>query len=255
MTQKEFIISVMENKDGYATLADLYKAYSKSNENWETETPEASIRRTLQTNRDFFKIIPGLWALKKYENKLPNNIKKIIEEEKELDDKDKPNIHQFYQAQIANIGQMLGYKTYIPPQDIGKVKNFAQYLEITEFRQFENFTYGSIGDHIKTIDVIWLQGDNHIFPHTIFEVENTTDFQNSLTKFYELKHYLLNMTIVAPASRKKEFQSRIDQSIYAPIKERIKFLSYDKIGESITEIVSNFKEINRLKEITLKNEY
>lgn len=39
-----------------------------------TKTPCATIRRIVQDTRFFFKIKPGLWALKSYKNKLPGEI-------------------------------------------------------------------------------------------------------------------------------------------------------------------------------------
>jgi len=46
----------------------------------------ASIRRIVQDEKFFFKIRPGLWALKTYKNKLPENIlpaEKISKEKQE----------------------------------------------------------------------------------------------------------------------------------------------------------------------------
>ena len=72
MKQYEAVIKVMESKGGYATLGSLYHEVLKIREcEWKTKTPFASIRRIVQDERFFFKIRPGLWALKTYREKLP----------------------------------------------------------------------------------------------------------------------------------------------------------------------------------------
>ena len=75
MKQYEAVIKVMEENGGYSTLGLLYQdVLNISGAKWKTKTPFASIRRIVQDNRFFFKIKPGLWALKKYRNKLPVEI-------------------------------------------------------------------------------------------------------------------------------------------------------------------------------------
>ncbi len=75
MKQYEAVIRVMEKNGGYATLGFLYQETLKIEGcEWKTKTPFASIRRIVQDNRFFFKIRPGLWALKAYKNKLPPEI-------------------------------------------------------------------------------------------------------------------------------------------------------------------------------------
>ena len=65
MKQYEAVIKVMEENGGFATLGHLYNNVLKvTGCNWKTKTPYASIRRIVQDERFFFKIKPGLWALK-----------------------------------------------------------------------------------------------------------------------------------------------------------------------------------------------
>lgn len=71
MKQYEAVIEIMEENGGFATLGFLNQNVDVSD--WKTKTPFASIRRIVQDERFFFKIRPGLWALKAYKNKLPEN--------------------------------------------------------------------------------------------------------------------------------------------------------------------------------------
>ena len=62
MKQYEQVIQVMRENGGFATLGFLNHTLDVSK--WKTKTPFASIRRIVQVERFFFKIKPGLWALK-----------------------------------------------------------------------------------------------------------------------------------------------------------------------------------------------
>ena len=65
MKQYEAVIKVMEENSGYATLGYLNQTVLRvPGVEWKTKTPFASIRRIVQDKRFFFKIKPGLWALK-----------------------------------------------------------------------------------------------------------------------------------------------------------------------------------------------
>jgi len=68
MTQYNQVIQVMEKLGGIATLGQLNKEVDFSG--WKTKTPYASIRRIVQNERYFFKVKPGLWALKTHRKKL-----------------------------------------------------------------------------------------------------------------------------------------------------------------------------------------
>ncbi|MCD8213437.1 MAG: hypothetical protein LUC34_05260, partial [Campylobacter sp.] len=60
MTQKDYIIDAMKQNGQTATLSQLYKLTDVSS--WGTKTPFATIRRIVQTNKEFFKIQPGFWG-------------------------------------------------------------------------------------------------------------------------------------------------------------------------------------------------
>ena len=71
MKQYEAVIQVMEENGGFATLGYLNQnVLSFSGCEWKTKTPFASIRRIVQDKRFFFRIRPGLWALKKHKKEI-----------------------------------------------------------------------------------------------------------------------------------------------------------------------------------------
>jgi len=61
MNQKECVIEALASLGGMTTLVDLYHKTDVST--WGSKTPFASIRRIVQTNKEFYKIRAGLWGL------------------------------------------------------------------------------------------------------------------------------------------------------------------------------------------------
>ena len=229
MKQYEAVIQVMEKNGGYGTLGRLYeKALKVPDVIWKTKTPFASIRRIVQDERFFFKIKPGLWALKTYKEKLPDEVLSLIEEDKQVKEEGKFT-HSFYQGMIVEIGKLKGFKTYVPPQDQNKKFLDKPLKEIADLRTIFKFTYDDLIQKIKSIDVLWF--NERKFPASVFEVEHTTDFKNGLLKFLELQDFNLKMYIVSPDARKREFLNKIDFAGFEPIKNSVKFLNYEDISQ------------------------
>ena len=61
MSQKDYVIEAMQKNGGYATFQQLNQRIDFSS--WGTKTPHASVRRIVQTNKEFFRIAAGLWGL------------------------------------------------------------------------------------------------------------------------------------------------------------------------------------------------
>ena len=64
-------------------------------------------------------------------------------------------------------------------------------------------------------------------PHTFFEVEYSTDIQNSLLKFNDLQDFHVRMFIVSDVKRQKEYEQKIKYSSFSDISGRVSFLGYD----------------------------
>jgi len=237
MKQYEAVIKVMEENEGYATLGFLNQEVLKvSNVEWKTKTPFASIRRIVQDKRFFFKIKPGLWALKSHKNKLPPEMSPadiISKQEQEVFN------HSYYQGLLVEIGNLKKYETFVPSQDknrrfLGKVLG-----EISSQINFYQFGYDHIVRKARTIDVCWFNVRK--MPGVLFEVEHSTDIQNSLLKFVELQDYNVNFFIVADKVRKAQYNDKLSLAAFSPIKSRVQFMDYDKLSEWHTktfEIVS-----------------
>ncbi len=115
MKQYEQVIDIMRKNGGYATLH--YLNHNVDVLKWKTKTPYASIRRIVQDKQFFFKIKPGLWALKEEKDKV---LKKFNIGKNNTDEEKNIFSHSYYQGILVEIGKMKGFTTYIPPQDKNK---------------------------------------------------------------------------------------------------------------------------------------
>lgn len=226
MKQHEAVISIMEQNGGYATLAYLYRNVpSVPNVIWKTKTPFASIRRIVQDDRFFFKIRPGLWALNSYRDVV---LKELAIDEKSTEEKRQEFNHSYYQGLLVEIGNLRHFQTFVPYQDKNKLYLSRPLSEYTTMECFYEFTYPQIVRRAVTVDVTWFNQRN--LPDSFFEVEHTTDIQNSLLKFMELQDFNVDFYIVAPDTRFQEFKSKLAYTAFIPIKDKIKFIDYEKLS-------------------------
>ena len=223
MKQHEAVILAMKQTGGYATLGQLYQTAPKiSGSKWGTKTPFASIRRIVQQHDEFFKIRPGLWALTSEKDK----VLRLFAGEG-TKPKEREYSHYFYQGLVAEIGNLQGFQTYVPPQDRNKPFAEQKLGNVTTVRDFYEFTYPDVLRRAKTIDVTWF--NDRKFPSSVFEIEHSTDIQNSLLKFVELQDFKTKFYIVADEKRKEEFDNKISFYAFSAIKPYVKFWDYDSV--------------------------
>ena len=227
MKQHEAVITVMEQNGGYATLGYLNQYVLKVPDvEWKTKTPFASIRRIVQDDRFFFKIKPGLWALLSYKNQLPPEISPtnaVSKQERELFD------HSYYQGLLVELGNLKQCETFVPGQDKNKRFLGKKLGDICSQSDFHQFGYDEMVRKARTVDVTWFNVRK--MPSNFFEVEHSTDIQNSLLKFVELQDYHSRFFIVADKVRRAEYDRKLALSAFMPIKDRVDFLDYDKLSD------------------------
>lgn len=229
MKQYEAVIEVMRANDGYATLALLYQQVLKiPGVAWNTKTPFASIRRIVQTHDEFFRVKPGLWALEEYRASLPEEI--FNKQPSDHSATAEYNDHTYYQGLLIQIGNMRSLETYIPAQDKNRLYLGKQPLKkLAHLTEMRNFGYSHLVAKASTIDVIWF--NDRQMPERVFEVEHSTDMQNSLIKFVELQDFNIKFYVVSDMARKGLFEKRLNYSAFQPIQNRVKFLSYDFVAK------------------------
>ncbi|OIP02137.1 MAG: hypothetical protein AUJ97_06310 [Bacteroidetes bacterium CG2_30_32_10] len=226
MKQYKQVIDVMEKNGGFATLGFLNHNVDVSK--WDSKTPFASIRRIVQDKKYFFKIRPGLWALKEFEKEVLTNFK--IEKSK---DKQTEFNHSYFQGLLIEIGNLKGYYTYVPPQDKNRLYLNQPLGEVSNTPIIFDFSYSEIVSRARTVDVIWF--NQRKLPTSLFEVEHSTDIQNSLLKFNDLQDFYSNFYIVSAVERKREFENKISYSAFKEIKEREKFIDYEFVSKLHTK--------------------
>jgi hypothetical protein len=227
MKQYEAVIKIMEENGGYATLGYLYQNVLKVPDcEWKTKTPFASMRRIVQDDRFFFKIKPGLWALKSHRRLLPDEMLAT----KEKTPRQIDFTHSYYQGLIVQLGNLQEYETFIPSQDKNKVFLGKERLgSLASRTDIYPFTYDSITNRAQTIDVIWF--NSRRMPALVFEVEHSTDMRNSLVKFVELQDFRTGMISVADESRKKQYEQTIILNAFMPVKNYVSFWSYQQLSK------------------------
>ncbi len=222
MKQYDAVIQTLERLGGQATLGQLYVEVMKISDcTWKTKTPFASIRRIVQTRPEIVKIRPGLWALRetasgtgRVEKSLPVNLVNEIN-------------HAYYQGLLAIIGKLRDFDTFIPNQDRNKRFLTTNLGNIRSLSAVPPFSYEHFVSRSESIDVIWF--NQRKMPHSMFEVEHTTDFQNSLIKFSEFQDFSARFVIVSDSIRRKEFETKISYQIFQEIRPRVKFLDYEQL--------------------------
>lgn len=220
MKQYEAVIQTLERLGGQATLAELYTEVMKIKDcHWGTKTPFASIRRIVQTRPEIFKVRPGLWALRSYKAKLG-----LTEVERSVES---GASHSYYQGLLVIIGNLRGFKTFVPQQDRNKLCVNKPLSQLRTLQDIPPFSYDSIVERSATIDVIWFNARQ--LPNSLFEVEHATDIQNSLVKFCDLQDFYTRMVIVADESRQREFEHKLAYRAFAEIKGRVNFLGYNAL--------------------------
>lgn len=241
MYQYEAVEKVMKEKGGYATLKHLYEhAPSIEGSEWGTKTPNASIRRIVQKRDRFFKIRPGLWALEENKNELPEN----VYTESASTEKQTEYSHWYFQGLLTEVGNARCEDTWVPSQD--KNRDFLDKTlgNVSTLETVPEFGYERMVLRASTIDVIWF--NERGMPDSFIEVEFSTDFQNSLHKFLDLQDYHTNFIIAADNSRKSQFEKRLNQTGFKPIRDRVDFFDFEEVSKLHTATDSTERLIQRL---------
>jgi hypothetical protein len=238
MKQNEAVVNSLEKLGGVATLGQINQETMKIKECvWKTKTPFASIRRIVQLDKNIYKIKPGLYGLVKYKSE--NESKGILVENSK--NKDSFEIiefnHCYYQGLIVTIGNLKGLNTFIPNQDRNKLFVDKKLGELRTLDKLPEYSYSKLVHRSSTVDVIWFNNRN--MPHSLFEIEHSTDIQNSLLKFDDLQDFYTRMVIVADINRKKDYENKIKYSAFKDliINNRVRFLDYEALNKQYENLI------------------
>jgi hypothetical protein len=223
-TQAKQVIETMYKLGGVATFAKLNAEMDYTS--WKTKTPEASVRRIVQDHKEFFRIKPGLWALSEMKSETLEKMG-LTALEVQTDSTPPDFTHAYYQGLIVEIGKMKKNITYIPAQDKNRLFIKTPLYSMADTTEILPFSYPNLVKRAKSVDVIWF--NQREMPNAFFEVEHTTDIQNSVLKYYDLQDFYAKFYIVADRVRERKYEEVISREIFAVIKPRVFFLSYDRV--------------------------
>lgn len=227
-TQTQQVIDTLRANGGYATLGNLY--HLVDTEAWATKTPNETIRRIVQDSKEIFKIQPGLWALEECRDEV---LEKFALKGKESKAED-VFTHGYYQGLLVAIGNMNHFTTFVPAQDQNRKFLETPLKDVCTTVEIPTFGRDDILKRARTVDVIWF--NDRVMPNTFFEVEHSTDIQNSVAKFCDLQDYHSRFIIVAPENRHEQFNKVMDRTIFHDIKDRVLFRSYEVISKQYTSM-------------------
>lgn len=237
MTQNQAVIETIEMLGGIATLNQINQhVFEITDCQWGSKTPFASIRRIVRHTNGIYRIKPGLYALESHRKELEQNGILVQDEHNQDSEIIKNFNHAYYQGLLLEMGKMRHLDTFVPDQDKHKqFLNQAQLGDLRTFQELPEYSFPQLVKRSSTIDVIWFN-DRHM-PHSFFEVEHSTDIQNSLLKFNDLQDFSARMVIVADEKRHHEFIVKMG---YAAFKEllqnrRVDFLSYESLDKQYNQ--------------------
>ena len=232
MTQAQAVIETIDKLGGIATLNQINQHIFEIKDCiWKTKTPFASVRRIVQLTNGIYKIKPGLYALETHRKQLEHE--GVFEQtEKNMESEEvKTFNHSYYQGLLLEIGRMRHLDTFVPNQDKNKKFLKTPLGEIRTLQSIPQYSYPSLVERSSTIDVIWF--NNHKMPHSFYEIEHSTDIQNSLLKFDDLRDFSARMVIVADEKRHLEFITKMGYAAFNTLREnkRVDFLSYASLDK------------------------
>ena len=130
---------------------------------------------------------------------------------------------------MVTIGNLRELKTYVPGQDKNKPFDGKTLKELCTLETLPKFSHEQLVKRSAFVDVIWF--NQRLMPNSFFEIEHTTDIQNSLLKFYDLQDFYARMFIIADKNRRLEFEQKINLGALTEIKKRVEFVDYESLGK------------------------
>jgi len=135
--------------------------------------------------------------------------------------------HEAAQAVLLLLGRLSGFETYTP--DRAKEWRGKSLGGLATVTRIPEFTYQHLIRVVGKIDIIWFQQG---FPHSCFEVENSTIVRDGLHREFQIAQATnAKFFIVGPDEQRARYEREIETEPYRAIKGRYRFLSYKELIE------------------------
>jgi len=129
----------------------------------------------------------------------------------------------------VELGNLREQQTFVPKQDRGKDFLGKPLGSLVTVEDMYPFSYPDVVNTASRVDVVWF--NKRKFPSEFIEVENTTDMHGALMKFVTLSAFYSVFRVVAPAARKREFDSKVIHPSFESITKRTRFSSYELVAD------------------------
>lgn len=181
------------------------------------------------------------------------------EEEGNLEDTSaKPEIQESIriQALLAEIGERMGMKIWLPRNDASRCLKVWSPQEGTLLKSLPLNYDDTTLKTIENIDVLWIKRRSII---RAFEVEHTTSIYSGILRMADLMALQPNLSIkahiVAPEDRKEKVFQEIRRPVFTllekgPLSESCSFISYDSVMELSHEKRLEYMKDDVLEEFT-----
>lgn len=220
ITFSEAIEKILLNNGYLAPLKHIYKEFPKYRA-LTGETPFKTIQERVQRDPRFTRIGLGVYALTDYLDKLPTAPKPQTDEQRT------ERTHYSIQGMLLEIGNMEGFETYSPNKNA--IFDNKPLTQIMTLKEFPSFTYSSIIQSVKFIDVLWF--NERGFPKFTFEVEITPQFRNALLKFCDLSEFYASFYIVADEKNQDKYCREVSRPVFKGIRDRCFFKTCDQVQD------------------------
>lgn len=202
---EELILSQVKNGDTYPVDEDEYQKHLT--------------QRVRSTSKDIEVSIPDNSDKSEDQAKVEPDVRESIK----------------IQALLADIGEKMGFKIWIPKSDRGRVlQEWKPEPDVLLDTLPLNYNQATIKT-IEQIDVLWLKRSSIV---RAFEVEHTTSIYSGILRMADLLALQPNMDIklhlVAPEERKRKVFEEIQRPVFSllergPLFEYCTFISYDNL--------------------------
>lgn len=210
---------------------DKYYPAAKASQAWK-EGLRGVLYRELRKDATFKKIGLSIYALKDYvQEKTPQK---------------KYRVHSFMEGLCLELGNAQNFDTFTAdPSQLYRDNTYLK--DIATSGSIPKFTYDTILNEVKYIDVLWFDRTSLAFPQFAFEiVDSIGTLTGALNRCFQLSNFRTKCFIVAPDKHRTKFDQTLQLQIYTPLTDFVQFKTYEEIKETYRLLVEGAKGIKWL---------
>lgn len=237
------IRDIIESNGGQASLHTLYQQ-AKEHRNLPTGDWQKTLRGVLyrQVRKgEYVRVGLGVFARpQQAQNQTATAYQQAAQGQSFLNYlKQQSDTHSAIQGMLIEIGNHLGYLTYT--SDKNRTFDGKPLVSLCQLSEIPPFAYPELVDVARNRDVLWFSNTRHPFPKYIYDVENTTDFRNSMQQMYQLQDFDARFVLVADTQRRAQFQRNLQCEPFVKIAARYWFRSYEQVVRFYFSCVEHYE--------------